>query len=156
MKLRLVPILLIAGIIFVAIFGFLSISSIHQGSYHTCPIAFMSDGDCPPVGSALALIAYHWSGLQRLTQSIISINISLLMLSVFLISVRVDSLKLLQKVLSTQHSFYQRCCTSKRSSFAPKKHLLRWLALRNKKDPHALHWAHDIGPARNFLPLGAA
>lgn len=144
MQKKFFPLLIISSLLIMGVFGFLGLGSVDHNAQHNCPIPLMSGGDCPPVGNTMALASHHVSGLQYFTQSIISIDSSLLMLSTLLVFALLFFSKFSQETSLRQplsHEAYQRIAESR---FIPKKQFLRWLALRHKRDPRALRWVYDM------------
>jgi hypothetical protein len=145
MQLKITPILMILSLLAVGVFGFLGLGYIDHASDHDCPISVILGGDCPPIGNALTLATHHLSGLQHVTQSILTIDpILLTLLILLLVALFLIFTNLLKDISTKQNFAYKKHYENEDIKFKANNSLLCWLALHNKRDPHALKWVHGI------------
>ncbi len=145
MRLRILTIFIISSLLTIGVLGFWGLGSINHSGQHSCPIFLMLGGYCPSSEGGVALAVHHVSGIQNLTQSIIILDASLLVLLVLLVfaTLLVVS-KPPQGTSAPQLLSRQTRHRITESTLTPKKQFLRWLALHHKRDPHALQWVHDV------------
>lgn len=134
---------LIFAIIFVVVFGFLGMSFLDHNGLFACPFSMLGVSDCSSATNALALASHHVSGLQSLTQLVFNSGTTLLALSFLSLMITfVIYFRLPKKNLNTV--FYQDFQLIENSNFAPNGLFLKWLALHNKRDTHALERVHVL------------
>lgn len=143
MQLKIPSIFLILILAGLATLGFLGIGLIGDGGHHVCPISVIAGNDCPPVSDAITSVSHHLSGLQRLTQPVIEFNPTLLALFILLLASLLFSSRLSRQIIFEQHFSYQRFRLVKELKPKQTRQLLSWIALHNKRSPHALQWVHD-------------
>ncbi len=132
-------IIVLTGVIFVAIFGFLSIGTMEHGNAHTCLFAFAGGTLCAPFPNNIAGAMHYLDMLGWLSTALASFDIlalvfpSLFVLGLFAI------LSLFLPAPPERHSFFTQAI----ERFSKEKHeLLRWLSFHNKRDPHVLARVH--------------
>jgi hypothetical protein len=141
---KVLPVVLVTAILSVGIFGFLSMGLMSHVGQPTCPISILSGGGCPPADSSLALANHYISGLQYVSQAIVSTGVLLLLSFLILrILLLVARSLILEKYRTRISDTIVRYYVDSESDFIQSIKLLRWIALHNKRDPHARQWAHD-------------
>jgi len=142
MSLKIVPILIITSLLAVGLFGIFGISMVNSSGQHSCPVSALSSNDCSPSNSPLIETFHHISTLQNFAQGPINTNTFSSILILLLLALTVF-LTLFPKTPSLETSPQRGYYKTDQSEYSQKKQFLRWLALRQKRDPHALQWVHD-------------
>lgn len=139
MRLNMLPLFLILSLFAVGIFGFLGFGSMDHRGQHSCPISLLSGGDCPSADSGAAFAFHHVLGVQYLSQFVINLEAFLLVFFVFSVFALLIFSKLLWNAeLAPLALSEQQYYNATNFCGTHKKRLLRWLALRYKRDPRAL------------------
>lgn len=128
--------LLTIAIGMIALFGFLNMAVMPAGD-HSCPISALLGGNCPPSDNALALVDYHVSGLQLLSQSVFLTDVILAIFALLYVFFMVAVLGLKQNHISITHFLKFRLSFHKNTP--AKRNFLHWLSLLNNRDPHVLN-----------------
>ena len=138
-----IPIILISSLIAIGLLGMWGINMTDSNGRHSCPVSLLSSDECLPASGLLAEVFHHISGLQNFAQGAINTNTSLLMILLLLVLVFYALPTFLRKTPVLETSSYLGHREIEESGFLQKKRFLRWIALRHKRDPHALPWVHD-------------
>ncbi|MFH1769654.1 MAG: hypothetical protein ABH833_03235 [Parcubacteria group bacterium] len=149
MNRKLIIALIILALGSATLLGVFSLGLIDHSQAHSCPIAVMSGGDCPPAGDEAALVGHHISGIGVLTLAIPNgetvLQISVLTFSILilvLIGFR-GEYNGVQEIASIggrkKYDFWKIKPNSQ------KENILYWIGLHNKKELPALKWAYAVG-----------
>ncbi len=143
MRLRIIIILIVSSVLAIGALGLVEHNFVDHSRKSNCSVSLLSGADCTSIEGSLALAFHHVSGIQKLTQSTISPDVSLLLLVVLLILASVVVSKIWQEIPTIVPVYHQIYLWVIESSFIPKKYL-RWFAFRYKRDPHVLQWVYEV------------
>ena len=124
---------ILTGVVFVALFGFLSIGTMEHGNTHDCLFVFAGGALCAPFQNKAAVAMHYLDMLGWLSTSLASFDILALVFSSLFVLVLFAILSLFLPAPPERHSFFTQAI----ERFSKEKHeLLRWLSFHNKRDPH--------------------
>ena len=133
MKFKIIPIIIVLGLLAVTSLSFLGTSNLHETGSHDCLASFLLKTDCPLSEESITLAIHHISEIQNLTRSILSFNVSLTILSALFVSVLLVISKVLPKIVSLQIFFYKTYHKNIEIIFTAKRNFLRWLVFQYRQ-----------------------
>ena len=138
MRFSILAILITAGLISVSIFGFWAMSFVDHNAQHSCPITLISESDCPPGSSGIAIASHYAAWLQNLTRFTVNAGIASLIFALLLafVYLRFSKLPPISSILRALS--FQRYYSIFEPHFTPRESILFWLAFRNKRDLNTL------------------
>lgn len=144
MRSGIIAVVVVASLVAVGLFGVFGISMANYNGRHSCPLSALSSDNCAPFANSgpLAEAFHHISGLQNFAQSAVSAGASFLALFVLLIAASPLFGPVAQRTSPLQISSRGRCRRDDPELYPSKRWLLRWIALREKKYPHAPQRVH--------------
>ena len=107
MKNKLISIFIIISIVLVAVFGIFAFDMAMHGGDMECPLAVFSGATCSAMTTAFTMTLHHIAGFQDLIQSVLSSNMSLLILFLLMFVFIVFVRSVHQEILEYKTSLFE-------------------------------------------------
>jgi len=140
MKLKITPLILIASLGLMSIFGLWLFGYMGHGDqqHEGCPLFSLASDTCPALNNQLSMIVYHLSLLAVFSKAFIDIELMKIIFSAILFLI----LTVFGKQLLFSPSLFSIRKT-KELIFDFHKRFLQWISLKNKLDPWLSPWARE-------------
>ncbi len=141
MRLGIITIIVVGSLLAVGLVGVMEINMTGSNGQYSCPISSLPGNNCAPSNSPFVEAFHHISGLQSIVQGAVNADtISLEILTLLISAFSILGIFFLKAPsLQTSYQGYRRAADFR----SPKQQLLRWLALREMRDPNAPQGVHD-------------
>ena len=141
MKLKILALLIILTAGTVGIFGFLGMH--HGNSDHIgCIAATAKQMPCPH-NNPIAFVNFHQAAFNIFSQTLPGVSMLIAIMALLALFIGLSSIFSKDFQFDRQVNFTSQKLLAKTLSYKPQSQFLSWLALHEKRDPHAIKRVYD-------------